>query len=86
MLIDMRGVGRRFASMGPSCAGANSLARPRRWQVAAFALLVFVLGIHVADRPQPESSADGLAMHLAIPVNIALHHIFTYRPSRISGP
>lgn len=33
--------------------------------------------------PIPESSADGLAMHLAIPVNISLHHMLTYQPARI---
>ena len=33
--------------------------------------------------PQPESGADSLAMHLAIPMNIATHHVFTYRPGRI---
>jgi len=80
MLIDMRGVGRRFASWWRWLAPT----RTRPWQQgAAFALLVFVLGMHWLIVPQPESSADGLAMHLAIPVNISLHHTFTYQPSRI---
>ena len=30
----------------------------------------------------PETSADGLAMHLAIPANIALNHRLTYEPVR----
>jgi len=80
ILIDIRGVRRRLASW----AKALVTSRPRRRpQVAAFALLVFVLGIHWLIVPQPEASADGLAMHLAIPTNIALHHVFTYRPGRV---
>jgi len=80
VLIDIRGVGRRLVSWG------NALLRfrpRRRPQAAAFALLVFVLGMHWLIVPQPEASADGLAMHLAIPTNIAQHHVFTYRPGRI---
>src|ERR1017187_3655753 len=80
VLIDMRGVGRRLVSWG----SALVRSRPRpRLQVAAFALLVLVLGMHWLIVPQPEASADGLAMHLAISTNIALHHVFTYRPGRI---
>lgn len=80
VLIDIRGVSRRMVSWGKDLV----LFRPRpRLQVAAFALLVFVLGMHWLIVPQPESSADGLAMHLAIPHNIALHHFFTYQPGRI---
>ncbi len=79
VLIDIRGVGRRLAAWVKRLA--PSASRPRT--DAAFALLVFVLGMHWLIVPQPESSADGLAMHLAIPVNISLHHMFTYRPGRI---
>ena len=78
--IDLRAVERRLKTWGR----ALIYARPRpRLQVASFALLVFVLGMHWLIVPQPESSADGLAMHLAIPVNILLHHAMTYRPDRI---
>jgi hypothetical protein len=80
VLLDIRGVGRRLASWGKAVVTLR--ARPRS-QVAAYALLVFVLGMHWLLIPQPESSADGLAMHLAIPHNIALHHVFTYLPGRI---
>ena len=80
VLFDIRGVGRRLVSWAKPLV----LSRPRsRPQAAAFALLVFVLGVHWLIVPQPESSADGLAMHLAIPNNIALHHVFTYQPGRI---
>ena len=78
--MDIRGVRRRLASW----IGALRPSRPHpRLQVAALALLVFVLGMHWLIVPQPESGADSLAMHLAIPMNIATHHVFTYRPGRI---
>ena len=68
VLVDIRGVWRRLRSW----TKALVLSRPRkRPQVAAFALLVFVLGMHWMIVPQPESSADGLAMHLAVPADIA---------------
>jgi len=50
---------------------------------AAAALLAFVLGMHWLVVLKPETSADGLAMHLAIPANIAAHHAMTFEPSRI---
>src|SRR5664279_2892394 len=31
---------------------------------------------------KPESSADGLSMHLAVPANIAANHILTFDPGR----
>jgi 4-amino-4-deoxy-L-arabinose transferase-like glycosyltransferase len=31
---------------------------------------------------KPEASADGLSMHLAVPANIAAHHILTFHPGR----
>ena len=34
---------------------------------------------------KPEASADGLAMHLAIPANIAANHMLTFDPAAISG-
>ena len=80
VLLDIRCVGRRLVSSGTALVRSRPRPRP---QVAAFMLLVFVLGMHWLVIPQPESSSDGLAMHLAIPVNIAQHHIFTYRPDRI---
>jgi len=80
VMLDIRGVGRRLKSWADVLVPFRPRPRP---QVAAFALLVFVLGMHWLIVPQPESSADGLAMHLAIPVNISLHHVMTYRPARI---
>ncbi|HXM43779.1 MAG TPA: glycosyltransferase [Bryobacteraceae bacterium] len=80
VLIDIRGAARRLVSWGSLLVRSRPHPRP---QVAAFMLLAFVLGMHWLIVPQPESSADGLAMHLAIPVDIAQHHVFTYRPGRI---
>ena len=48
---------------------------------AALVLLLFVLCIHWLAALQPEySRADGMAMHLAVPTNIAAHHVMTFRP------
>src|SRR5262249_51423485 len=44
----------------------------------AFALLMQWLVVL-----KPEQSADGLAMHLAIPANIAVNHAFTLQPSQV---
>jgi hypothetical protein len=49
----------------------------------AFAALTMVLGIEWLAVLRPESSADGLAMHLAVSTNIAAHHAFVLEPSRI---
>jgi len=78
ILLDLRGVGRRLLQWGR----ALTVAAPRT-QVVACALLAFVLGMHWLIVFQPESGADALAMHLAIPHNIALHHLMTYTPDRI---
>jgi len=80
VIADLRGVWRRLVAW--TAPLVRPVARPRRL-AAAFALLVFVLGMHWLILPLPEASADGLAMHLAIPVNLSLHHVLTYRPERI---
>ena len=43
---------------------------------------MFFLVAHWLVVLKPEISADGLAMHLAIPANIALHHQMTFEPAR----
>lgn len=80
VLLDLRGTGWRLVGWCRALVESRSRARP---QVAAFALLTFVIGMHWFAMLRPESGSDGLAMHLAIPHNIALHHILTYRPDRI---
>jgi glycosyltransferase involved in cell wall biosynthesis len=76
---DLRGVWRRLAYWGKRI-GSIELRRPG--ERAAFALLVFVLLMHWLVVLKPEASADGLAMHLAIPANIAANHAMTFEPSR----
>ncbi len=49
---------------------------------SAFALLVFLLIAHWFVALKPEVSADALAMHLAIPADISMHHRMTFEPSR----
>ena len=50
----------------------------------AAALPLIVLGIsllaHLVLIPKPEAGADGLAMHLALPVRLAANHFFAYDP------
>ncbi len=80
LLFNLRMVGRRITAWTRALAAK----RKRSWrQSSAFALLVFVIGIHWIVVPQPECGADALAMHLAIPVNVSLHHVMTYRPDRM---
>jgi glycosyltransferase involved in cell wall biosynthesis len=76
---DWRGVWRRLAYWGRRIGSAELRPPGER---AAFALLVFVLLMHWLVVLKPEASADGLAMHLAIPANIAANHAMTFEPSR----
>jgi hypothetical protein len=76
---DLRGVWRRLAYWGRRIGSAELRPPGER---AAFALLVFVLLMHWLVVLKPEASADGLAMHLAIPANIAANHAMTFEPSR----
>jgi hypothetical protein len=46
------------------------------------AAFLFVLITHWFAMLKPEASADGLAMHLAIPANIAANHMLTFDPAR----
>src|SRR5205807_10375588 len=55
---------------------------PTWGQRCSFTLLAFLFTIHWFAMLKPEASADGLAMHLAIPMNIAQHHVLTYEPVR----
>jgi glycosyltransferase involved in cell wall biosynthesis len=79
VLLDLRGfrhrAGEWFAWLKP--AQCPPLANR-----AALALLLFILIAHWFVVLKPESSADGLAMHLSIPVNIATEHRITLEPSR----
>ena len=71
---------------------ANRSARPlanfaavqlRSWgERLGCAAFLFVLITHWFAMLKPEASADGLAMHLAIPANIAANHMLTFDPAR----
>jgi hypothetical protein len=77
ILLDARGVLGRFRRLTTL---ARSITLPNWSERGAFALLGFVLCVHWFAALEPETSADGLAMHLAVPVNIAAHHAMTFRP------
>ncbi len=76
---DIRGVWRRLAGWTRRI-GSVELRSP--WERISFALLTFILGAQWFVAMLPEISADGLAMHLAIPMNIAANHRMTFEPSR----
>ncbi len=64
-------------------AGALRRAELRgRGQRAGFALLLFFLIAQWFVALKPEVGTDGLAMHLAIPMNIAANHRLTFEPAR----
>lgn len=51
-------------------------------RAATLPLMVLGFGLlaHLVLIPKPEASADGLAMHLALPVRLAANHFFAYDP------
>ncbi|MGA2196714.1 MAG: glycosyltransferase [Bryobacteraceae bacterium] len=79
ILLDLGGAWRRLSRWADLLRTAELRCPGER---AAFAILVFFLLAHWFVALMPETSADGLAMHLAIPANIATNHALTYQPSR----
>jgi glycosyltransferase involved in cell wall biosynthesis len=79
VLLDGAGVARRLAWL-------RGVLIPRRAPPAAaraaVALLVYLLTAHWFVVLIPEIGADGLAVHLAIPMNIAAQHALTFQPAR----
>jgi len=76
---DLRGVWERLVYW----ASLLRRAELRSWgERGAFALLVFFVVAQWFVALKPETSADGLAMHLAVAMNIASHHAMTYEPAR----
>jgi hypothetical protein len=75
--FNLRGVARRFRGWLAELRSIELIAWGER---GALVLLLFVLCIHWLAALQPEYSADGLAMHLAVPADIAVHHVMTFRP------
>jgi hypothetical protein len=79
VLLDLHGAWRRLTRWIDLLRTAELRCAGER---AAFAVLVFFLLAHWFVALMPETSADGLAMHLAIPANIATNHFLTYQPNR----
>jgi len=77
---DLRGVRERLRDWAAALRGVELR---RGWERVSCALLVFVLGMHWLVALKPETGADGLAMHLAIPVQVAAHHRLLWEPGRI---
>jgi len=50
----------------------------------AMALLLFVLGAHFLMSLMPEVSADGIAIHLTVPMHVAAHHVWHFDVSQVS--
>ncbi len=78
IVADWRGVFRRLAFWTRAVFAAELRGG---WTRLAFATLVFLLIAQWFVALKPETSADGLAMHLAIPANIAEHHRLTFEPA-----
>jgi hypothetical protein len=79
VLAEGRNAWRSVGSMVAWIRSTEWRSVPARLSVAA---LAFVLGMHWLIAPKPEKSADGLAMHLAIPANVQAHHAMTFTPER----
>src|ERR1017187_6589752 len=68
----------------PAILGLPGALPLRSWgERLGCAAFLFVLVTHWFAILKPEASADGLAMHLAIPANIAANHAMTFDPGRI---
>src|ERR1035441_2896927 len=68
----------------PPILGLPAALPLRSWgERLGCAAFLFVLTTHWFAMLKPEASADGLAMHLAIPANIAANHAMTFDPGRI---
>jgi glycosyltransferase involved in cell wall biosynthesis len=79
VLADLPGVRRRLGWLRTALLPERAPAVSTRLGAA---LLVYILIAQWFVALKPETSADGLAMHLAIPMNIAAHHALTFQPSR----
>ena len=50
----------------------------------AMALLLYVLGAHFLMSLKPEVSADGVAIHLTVPMHMAVHHFWPFDVTQFS--
>lgn len=79
LLADPQRLGRRVGQWSRVILPAEVPGWPVR---AALVLLLYVVAMHGVAVLRPEISADALAMHLAVPANVAAHHRLTYEPSQ----
>lgn len=77
--FDFQGVRQRLTYWLSTVRG---VALQSGWERAAFAFLAFILVAHWFVTIKPEAGVDALAVHLAVPMNIAGHHRMTYVPNR----
>jgi hypothetical protein len=78
ILLDWRSVWRRARYWGTLSCSMELRPWPQR---CAAALLAFVMTMHWLVVLEPDKSADGLAVHLAVATNIAHRHEFTFQPA-----
>jgi len=80
ILANLRGTGQRLVCWARLLVDADLKSWAER---GAFAALLFSLTMNWLVTLKPETSSDGLAMHLAIATNIAAHHMMTFQPGRL---
>jgi glycosyltransferase involved in cell wall biosynthesis len=79
ILLNFRGLRVRLAAWRHALATAR---RPGLAERGALAVLLLMLTAQWLVNLKPEQTSDGLAMHLAVPMNIAMHHQLTIEPAR----
>ena len=80
IVLDLRGARRVLETWRDWLAAAEL----RTWsERGGFALLLFILMAHWMVALKPETSTDGLSMHLAVAVDMAAHHMLTFQPGHI---
>ncbi len=80
LIADRRGVVERFRSWWRALASAEL---DSGWTRAALAALVFLIMAQWVVALKPEIGTDALAVHLAVPIDIAAHHALTVQPSHL---
>jgi Dolichyl-phosphate-mannose-protein mannosyltransferase len=76
--------GRSIAIRGYRALHSGRLGRPAAAEYWAMALLLFVLGAQFLMCLKPEVSADGIAVHLVVPMHVAAHHGWHFDVSQIT--
>jgi hypothetical protein len=73
---------REWLLLRPTAVLRRTTDLPSWGERLGFAALLFVLIAHWFAMLKPEAGADALAMHLAVPANIAANRIMTFEPGR----